>query len=111
MGKLQSHNSSLFILTSLNQTLLLFDSQIDRVQDYYDSTDEWSYQDELYKFVDGGYDDDMFIDAVSNIAARGCHKPSGLSCSRVGSVETNRFLYGLERRMHLKNIIRVSFCV
>ena len=58
--------------------------------------------------MDGGYDDDMFIDAVSNIAARGCHKPSGLSCSGVGSVETNRFLYGLERRMHFKNIIRVS---
>ena len=108
MGKLQSFPSkSTLWQVSSNFTSPL--SQIDRVQDYYDSTEEWSYQDELYKFVDGGYDDDMFIDAVSNIAARGCHKPSGLSCSGVGSVETNRFLYGLERRMHFKNIIRVSF--
>ena len=79
------------------------------MQDYYDSVDEWSYKDELYKFVDSGMDDDVFIDAVSNIVARGCHKSIHSECSSpTMSVETNRFLYGIERRMHFKNIIRVS---
>ena len=51
----------------------------------------------------------MFIDAVSNIAARGCHKPINSECSSsVTSVDANRFLYGPERRIHFKNIIRVS---
>ena len=75
---------------------------IDRVQDYYDSNTGWSYQDELYKFVDDGLDNDVFIDSVSNIIARGCHI---YPCSGSSSVDTNRLLYGLERRIHFKNII------
>ena len=84
---------------------------IDRVQDYYDSTRNWSYLDELYKFVDGGMDSNVFIDSVSSIVAQGCHAEP---CASSHSIETNRFLYGLERRMNFKITIvshRRGFCM
>ena len=75
---------------------------IDRVQDYYDSSRKWSYMEELYRFVDSGMEGDFFVDSVSNIMARGCHDEP---CTSSYSIETDRFLYGLERRMNFKNII------
>eukprot|EP00571_Detonula_confervacea_P012972 CAMPEP_0172305388 /NCGR_PEP_ID=MMETSP1058-20130122/6691_1 /TAXON_ID=83371 /ORGANISM="Detonula confervacea, Strain CCMP 353" /LENGTH=1217 /DNA_ID=CAMNT_0013016979 /DNA_START=73 /DNA_END=3723 /DNA_ORIENTATION=+ len=79
---------------------------IDKVQDYWDSTVGYSYKDELYKFVDNGMVDDMFISQVSHIVARGCHV---YPCSSTSAVDTNRFLYGLERKMNFKNIIKLVF--
>ena len=62
--------------------------------------------DELYKFVDEGMDDDVFIDAVSNIVSRGCHvHPCTRGAVTSVSFETNRPLYGIERRMNFKNIL------
>jgi hypothetical protein len=40
----------------------------------YDS-DGWNYMTELNAFVDGGYKDPGFINAVSGIVNRGCHNP------------------------------------
>lgn len=85
---------------------------IDRVQDYYDSNVDWSYQRELYKFVDNGMDDDVFIDSVSNIFARGCHQSHQYNCSSITSqfsVNSNRLLYGLERKINFKNILKLVF--
>ena len=85
---------------------------IDRVQAYYESTTSWSYKDEIYKFVDGGFDDDSFIDEVSNVVARGCHlggTASGACSSVATAIDTDRFLYGLERKMNFKNIIKLVF--
>ena len=81
------------------------------VQDYYDSTLDWSYKKELYKFVDNGMDNDAFVDAVSNIVVRGCHLSDNYPCSATtyATVDTNRFLYGRERRTNFKNIIRLVF--
>jgi hypothetical protein len=45
----------------------------DRIQTY--SKDGWNYMDELKKFVDGGYKDFAFIDAVSGVVNIGCHGP------------------------------------
>ena len=45
----------------------------DRVQSY--SKDGWNYMDELKKFVDGGYKDFSFVDAVSGVVNIGCHDP------------------------------------
>lgn len=84
---------------------------IDRVQDYYDSTLDWSYRDELYKFVDSGLDDDSFIDSVSNIVTRGCHVSHASQCSAstYTSIQPDQFLYGFERRRNFKNIIQLVF--
>ncbi|KAL7552072.1 hypothetical protein ACHAWF_015324, partial [Thalassiosira exigua] len=79
---------------------------IDRVQDYYQSVQRWSYLDELYNFLDEGMDNDVFIDAVSGIVAQGCH---ARPCTSAIAVETNRVLYGLERKMHFKNIVKLVF--
>jgi predicted chitinase len=35
----------------------------------------WNYMDQLHAFVDGGYSDYSFINAVSGIVNRGCHDP------------------------------------
>jgi hypothetical protein len=35
----------------------------------------WNYMDELKAFVDGGFSDPGFINAVSGIVNRGCHNP------------------------------------
>ena len=45
----------------------------DRIQTY--SKNGWNYMDQLKKFVDGGYTDFSFIDAVSGIVNIGCHDP------------------------------------
>ena len=84
---------------------------IERVQDYYDSTLDWSYKDELYKFVDEGMNNDAFVDAVSNIVVRGCHLSDRQPCSASthAAVDTKRFLYGRERRINFKNILRLVF--
>ena len=37
--------------------------------------DGWNYIDNLKNFVEGGMQDDTFIDAVSGIVNRGCHSP------------------------------------
>lgn len=87
---------------------------IDRVQGYYDSNLDWSYLDELYKFVDNGMDGDVFIDSVSSIIVRGCHLSHNYPCSKSTShlsLDTDRLLYGLERRMNFKNIIKLVFAM
>eukprot|EP00397_Hematodinium_sp_SG-2012_P006353 GEMP01006383.1.p1 GENE.GEMP01006383.1~~GEMP01006383.1.p1 ORF type:complete len:821 (+),score=136.29 GEMP01006383.1:222-2684(+) len=43
------------------------------VQNY--EADGWKYLDYLKNFVEGGMQDDSFIDAVSGIVNRGCHNP------------------------------------
>lgn len=45
----------------------------DRIQTY--SKSGWNYMDELKKFVDGGYTDFSFVDAVSGVVNIGCHDP------------------------------------
>ena len=55
----------------LRWTTALFEWS-ERVQRYNDTG--WaSYEEELFKFVDGGMGDDNFISSVSRIFARGCH--------------------------------------
>jgi hypothetical protein len=45
---------------------------IDRVQSYYDPESGWDYNSELYKFVDGGFDEiDPFIETVNDIFVKG----------------------------------------
>ena len=46
---------------------------MDRIQTY--SKNGWNYMDELKKFVDGGYTDFSFVDAVSGVVNIGCHDP------------------------------------
>ena len=41
----------------------------------YDVGDGWNYVTELQKFVDGGMKGTSFIDSISAIVNRGCHKP------------------------------------
>ena len=43
----------------------------DTVQRY--NNDGWVYEDELFKFVDGGMTNDRFIDDTNRILSRGCH--------------------------------------
>ena len=46
----------------------------DRVQRYQSSPkNEWTYEDQLRKFVDGGMTDDSFIMSVARILTNGCH--------------------------------------
>ncbi|EJK47381.1 hypothetical protein THAOC_33900, partial [Thalassiosira oceanica] len=82
---------------------------IDRVQDYYDSSVDFDYIDELYRFVDGGMSNDAFVEQVSNILARGCHVHPCPPTSFTSPVKTNRFLHGPERRQNVKNAIRLVF--
>ena len=82
-------------------------------QDYYDSSSVGlSYKDELYKFVDDEMDDDVFVDAVSNIVTRGCHVNHNHNypcpASTRTAVETDRFIYGLKKRMNF-NILKLVF--
>lgn len=79
---------------------------IDRVQDYYDSALEWRYMTELYKYVDGGMSDDSFIEKVNLIFARGCHF---YPCSGYTAVESDRFLYSMEKKMNFRNILKLLF--
>lgn len=78
---------------------------IDRVQSYYDPESGWDYNSELYKFVDGGFDEiDPFIETVNDIFVKGCHDPP---CS--SSFEMNRYRYGLERKKNFFNILKLVF--
>jgi len=44
-----------------------------RIQEY--DVDGWNYIEKLKEFVDGGYEDWSFVDAVSGILNIGCHDP------------------------------------
>jgi hypothetical protein len=79
---------------------------VDRVQDYYDSTLDWHYMRELYKYVDGGMLDDSFIEKVNLILARGCHL---YPCSSYSAVESERFLYSMEKKTNFRNILKLLF--
>lgn len=79
---------------------------IDRVQDYFDSSANWIYMRELYKFVDGGMSDDSFIEKVNLILARGCHV---YPCSSYFAVESDRFLYSMEKKTNFRNILKLLF--
>ncbi|KAL3786229.1 hypothetical protein HJC23_002480 [Cyclotella cryptica] len=79
---------------------------IDRVQSYYNSTSEWEYLTQIYKFVDGGMTDESFIEAVNNIVARGCHLPP---CSSALSIKSDRYLFGFERKQNVFNILKLVF--
>ena len=79
---------------------------VDRVQDYYDSSEDWNYMKELYKYVDGGMIDDSFIEKVNLILARGCHL---YPCSSYFSVESDRFLYSMEKKRNFRNILKLIF--
>ena len=78
-------------------------------QDYYDSSVDFDYIDELYRFVDGGMSNDAFVEQVSNILARGCHVHPCPPTSFTSPVKTDRFLHGPQRRQNVKNAIRLVF--
>lgn len=46
---------------------------MESVQKY--ESEGWNYIDELHSYVDGGFSDSSFINAVSGIVNRGCHNP------------------------------------
>jgi len=50
----------------------------DRVQKY--QSNEWTYDDRIRKFVDGGMTDDSFIMSVARVLTNGCHN---VGCSTV----------------------------
>jgi hypothetical protein len=79
---------------------------IDRVQSYYHANTEWQYMGELYKFVDGGMQDEAFIDSVNRIFGTNCHLRS---CDLVTSIKANNYRYGFEKQRNLINIIRLVF--
>ncbi|KAL7509036.1 hypothetical protein ACHAXN_008233 [Cyclotella atomus] len=56
----------------------------------------WYYLAELHKFVNGGMEDNSFIDAVSGIVNRGCHNPP---CA-TGEVDG-----ATQRRNHFTNVL------
>lgn len=72
----------------------------DRVQSY--AHPKWSYQDELKTFVDGGMEDDQFIEAVTNIVTHKCHD---LSCEDKWDVNEEEHLRKYDRRSNFKRII------
>ena len=59
----------------------------ERIQRY--EADGWSYLKELMMFVDGGLQDDSFIERASRVLVRGCHEPY---CSpyEVSQLETRK---------------------
>ncbi|KAL3785064.1 hypothetical protein ACHAW5_001764, partial [Stephanodiscus triporus] len=60
----------------------------------------WNYMDNLKSFVQGGLQDDSFIDAVSGIVNRGCHSPP---CS-FGSEPLDG---GEERKENFKKVLGI----
>ena len=80
---------------------------VDRIQSYYHANTEWDYVDELYKFVDGGMQNEAFIDSVNRIVAKGCHL---VSCDD-SSIQANSYRYGFEKRQNMINIIRLVFAL
>jgi hypothetical protein len=63
----------------------------------YNVGDGWTYVSELQKFVDGGMKGTSFIDSISGIVNRGCHKPP---CA-AGPVDG-----GPERAQNFKNVLK-----
>ena len=55
------------------QWMVGFFEWADRIQNY--DVDGWNYIDQLKEFVDNGYQDFSFVDAVSGILNIGCHDP------------------------------------
>lgn len=72
----------------------------DRVQSYVHP--KWSYQDELKAFVDGGMEDDQFIETVTNIVTHKCHD---LSCEDKWDLNQEEHLRKDDRRSNFKRII------
>jgi len=69
---------------------------IERIQQYPD----WDYISNLRKFVDGGMNDDSFIDTVSSIFTLGCHQPN---CSYLTVTKKE------ERRANFKLILEIIY--
>ena len=63
----------------------------------YNVGDGWTYVSELQKFVDGGMKGTSFIDSISGIVNRGCHKPP---CA-AGPVDG-----GPERAQNFKKVLK-----
>eukprot|EP00956_Cyclotella_meneghiniana_P045590 scaffold375744_cov122-Cyclotella_meneghiniana.AAC.1 len=57
----------------------------DRVQKY--QSNEWTYDDRIRKFVDGGMTDDSFIMSVARVLTNGCHN---VGCSTVETQKPSR---------------------
>ena len=72
----------------------------DRVQSYVNS--DWNYLDELKKFVDGGMDDDDFIDVAISIFTRNCHDNK---CSEQWQLDNENNLAIPNRRENFRKII------
>ena len=72
----------------------------DTVQRY--NKDGWVYEDELFKFVDGGMTNDRFIDDTNRILSRGCHI-NGCSDLEVRMAE--------ERKANFYTIIKDVFAI
>jgi hypothetical protein len=70
----------------LKWTIAMFE-WADRIQRY--SSTKWSYEEQLIEFVDGGMNDDSFIDSVGRILTNGCHE-SGCSTNEVRDAEQRR---------------------
>lgn len=79
---------------------------VDRIQSYYNANTEWDYMDELYKFVDGGMKDEVFIDSLNRIVAKGCHL---VSCDSDSSIHANYYRYGFEKKQNMINILKLVF--
>lgn len=79
---------------------------VETVQPY--DSQGWNYMDELHKYVDGGMQDDGFVNAVSGIVNRGCHNPPCASGSLHGGPERlNNFnkvlsVFDLKQRRNLR---------
>lgn len=54
---------------------------MESVQKY--DVEGWNYMERLEEFVDGGFSDPSFINAVSGIVNRGCHNPVSHTYSTV----------------------------
>lgn len=74
----------------------------DRVQSYVNLDTGWNYLDELKKFVDGGMNDDEFINAVINIFTRNCHNDR---CSGQWKIDDENVLAESARRGNFRKII------
>jgi hypothetical protein len=70
---------------------------VESVQSY--NVDGWDYITKLHEYVDGGFVDTSFIDAVSGIVNRGCHNPP---CGTLGTVDGNS-----DRRENFRKVMAV----
>jgi hypothetical protein len=70
---------------------------VESVQSY--NVDAWDYITKLHEYVDGGFVDTSFIDAVSGIVNRGCHNPP---CGTLGVVDGNS-----DRRENFRKVMAV----